>query len=221
MDGKAFCPNCGAACIPESTMCPTCGYVDRDRTNAAAAWGAPKALSNRWKAVVGLVVAAGIIFALVRFQGIMTRAADHVAASAAASAAAIHWPTVREARTALTAAGHDLVLDTSEPANPRWTGPDPLSSRIDIVGEDTDPAVLTLTIVMATDDLGDTKDFLGILPDPIHTTTALTFGDAIQGSTVDPEGHITRSAKVPHGRVDVDVKDGVCVVVLRPDAGTA
>lgn len=50
------------------------------------------------------------------------------------------------ARAALTASGYQLFKDTTGDGQTRWTGNDPRSAPIEILGEDEDPAKLTVTM---------------------------------------------------------------------------
>lgn len=64
----------------------------------------------------------------------------------------VGWPTVEQAVAYVKAEGYNLVNDTAGSGESRWTGPDPRSSPIEILGALDNPAKIAVVMEVGSTD---------------------------------------------------------------------
>lgn len=128
------------------------------------------------------------------------------------------WPTVAQSRDRLTAAGYQLFQDTTGDGQNRWTGADPRTSPIEILGDDAQPAKLSVEFDWRTADLADLEAMLALMA-PADRVTIVDLVQESLSQAADGQFSDGSTATLQHGRVDVDAfDDGTVFILLYPDA---
>ena len=138
--------------------------------------------------------------------------------TAAASLSIIEgWPTVAQAVERLQADGYELVNDVAATGENRWTGPNPDTAPIEILGDEDAPATFAYVgEISEAPDISAAEDVIAMLPQAdrlvVVDTIIATLTDVAAGT------YAPRFADLSHGEVQVSpYEDGVYYVFLVPE----
>jgi hypothetical protein len=145
--------------------------------------------------------------------------------AASPTSAASGWPSVSSLRAALATAGYQLFKDTTDDGQTRWTGEDPRTAPIEILGGDKDPAKLAVVIARDASRSADLDAVLAFFSDADRKVVAELVTTARNGAdhadafeAVDLSKPISLGlARVFWAPPDSGAKDEM-TVFLEPDA---
>jgi hypothetical protein len=132
------------------------------------------------------------------------------------------WPTVGRARAALTAAGYQLFRDITDDNQVRWTGQDPRTAPIEILGEDTAPAKLAISGVPMAGTGRDLDAVLALFPQPDREKViGLLAPTREAAASAGPFDGVERTVALSNGlaRTSWFSEQGAIVVFLEPGSG--
>jgi hypothetical protein len=138
------------------------------------------------------------------------------------SAMVAGWPTVGRARAALTAAGYQLFRDITDDNQVRWTGQDPRTAPIEILGEDTAPAKLAISGVPMAGTGRDLDAVLALFPQPDREKViGLLAPTREAAASAGPFDGVERTVALSNGlaRTSWFSEQGTIVVFLEPGSG--